>query len=146
MLFFSEVRKELLAEKFLDIGFEDAELETYRAFSGSLHSAVSKIEGSTKYYDDVGEIQTKLEEGYKKVMLEEHVPDSSLIVRCFINGQYYYNKSYWFRVDVLREFLDLYRSSSREKKNIIVGNIQTKLDAVKRYDKQFDNFDDEIPF
>ncbi|WP_283744458.1 protein kinase family protein [Sideroxydans sp. CL21] len=144
--FFSEVRKELLSEKFLDIGFDDAELETYRDFSGSLYSAVSKIEGSTKYYDDVGEIQTKLEECYKKVMLEEHVPDSSLVVRCFINGQYYYNKSYWFRVDVLRAFLDLYRSSSREKKNIIVGNIQTRLDAVKRYDKPFDSFDDDIPF
>ena len=144
--FFSEVRKDLLAEKFLDIGFEDAELETYRDFSGSLYSAVSKIEGSTKYYDDVGEIQIKLEECYKKVMLEEHVPDSSLVVRCFINGQYYYNKSHYFRVDMLRAFLNLYRSSSREKKNIIIGNLQTKLDAVKRYDKPLPNFDDDIPF
>ena len=144
--FFSEVRRELLSEKFLDIGFDDSELETYRNFSSNLYSAVSKIEESTKYYDDVGEIQTKLEECYKKVMLEEDIPNNSLVVRCFVNGQYYYNKSYLFRVEVLRAFLDFYRSSSREKKNIIIGNIQTKLDAIKRYDKPLVNFDDDIPF
>jgi len=143
---FSEVRKELLSEKFLDIGFDDSELDTYRNFSHSLHSALTKIERDTKYYDDTGEIQTKLEECYKRVMLEEYVPDSSLVISCFVNGQYYYNTSYSFGVEILRAFLELYRSSSREKKNIIIGNIQTKLDAVRRYDQPFNKFDDDIPF
>lgn len=145
--FFSEVRKELFSEKFLDIGFRDTELEAYRDFSSSLSTAVSKIEESTKYYDDVGEVQVKLEECYKKVMLEEYVPSNSLVLKCFINGQYYYNNTYSIRVDVLRAFVDLFRSSSREKKNIIVGNIQARLDAVKRYsDQKSSNFDDDIPF
>ena len=146
--FFSEVRKELLSEKFLDIGFKDAELEAYRNFSSSLNAAVSKIEESTKYYDDIGEIQVKIEECYKKVMLEEYVSNNSLVLNCFINGQYHYKTGYSFRVDALRAFIDLFRSGSREKKNIIIGNIQTKLDAVKKYEKPnpFDNFDDDIPF
>jgi serine/threonine-protein kinase len=145
--FFSEVRKELLAEKFLDIGFKEAELEAYRDFANSIYSAVSKIESSTKYYDDIGEIQAKLEECYKKVMLEEYAPNSSLVINCFINGQYHYDTNNWIRVEVLRAFLDLFRTASREKKNIIISNIQTKLDAVRKYSKPAPfNFDDDIPF
>lgn len=144
---FSEVRKELMSEKFLDIDFTDNELWIYREFSGSLYLAISKIEESTKYYYDSAEIQAKLEECYKKVMLEEHVPSSPLVLKCFINGQYYFNNSYAFEVKILRSFLDLFRTSTRERKNIIIGNIQTKLDAVKRYSsRKFDNFDDDIPF
>ncbi len=144
---FSEIRKELLSEKFLDIDFSNNELNIYREFSNCLFSAISKIEESTKYYDDASEIQAKLEECYKKVMLEEYVPSSTLVLKCFINGAYYFNNSYSFEVHVLRSFLNLFRSSSREKRNIIIGNIQTKLDVVKRYSQgKFANFDDDIPF
>jgi hypothetical protein len=77
-------------------------------------------------------------------MLEEFVPHPPLVIKCFINGSYYFKSSYGFRVSVLKTFLDMYRSSSREKKNIIIGNIQTRLDAIERYDKP--PFDEEIPF
>jgi serine/threonine protein kinase len=144
--YFSEVGKELFSEKFLDIGFDTGELEVYRSFSTYLFGAISKIEMDAKYYGDIGEIQAKLEDCYKKVMLEAYVPDCSYVLRCFINGQYSYKTNYSFNVSVLREFLNLFRSSSREKKNIIIGNIQTKLDTVKRFtEPSATNFDD-IPF
>lgn len=139
---FFEVRKELLSDKFLDIGFEEWELAVYRDFSTALYSSASQIEESTKYYDDIGEIQAKLEECYKKVMLEEYVPSGAVVLRCFINGTYYYNTRYSFRVELLRNFLDFFRSCSKEKKNIVVGNLQTRLDAVRRYAAKFD----DIPF
>lgn len=143
---FTDVRKGLLADKFLYIDFNEWELRTYRDFSNSLFNAVSKIEQSTKYFDDVVDIQSRLEECYKKVMLEEHIPNNSVVLKCFINGTYYYSKQYRFRVDELRTFLDFFRSSFREKKNIIIGNIQTKLDAVERYNQEVVEFDDDIPF
>jgi hypothetical protein len=76
-------------------------------------------------------------------MLEEYVPSGTVVLRCFINGTYYYNARHSFRVELLRNFLDFFRSCSREKKNIVVGNLQTRLDAVKRYAAKFD---DDIPF
>ena len=79
-------------------------------------------------------------------MLEEYIPNNSVVLQCFINGTYYYSKQYGFRVDVLRAFLDFFRSSFREKKNIIIGNIQTKLDVVERYNQEVVEFDDDIPF
>jgi serine/threonine-protein kinase len=143
---FAEVRKELLSDKFLDINFEEWERQTYREFSANLYSAASKIESNTKYYD-VDSVQARLEDCFKKVMLEDFVPKNTLVLNCFINGAYFYSSKTMFSVDTLREFIDLFRSGSREKKNIIIGNLQTKLDAVQRYDRKtgFDD-DDDIPF
>jgi serine/threonine protein kinase len=143
---FSEVRKELLVDRFPDIDFDDQELAAYRDFSYHLLSAVSKIEQSTKYNDDVSDIQTKLESCFKRVMLEEYVLNCSNVLRCFINGQYFYHTKYQFPVSTLKGFLDLLRSSSREKKNIILSNLQSKLDAASRYDSKPNPFDDDIPF
>lgn len=146
---FSEVRRDLLSDRFPDIGFKESEREVYREFSNSLYGAVSSIESSTKYHDDIGEIQVKLEDCYKKVMLEEYVPKSTLVLNCFINGPYRFDEREGIRVDVLKAFVDLFRTASREKKNIIIGNIQTKLDATRTNatrPKGFDGFDDDIPF
>jgi serine/threonine protein kinase len=130
---FADVRREILGEKFFDIGFKNAELKTYRQFSSSLYESVSKIETSAKYKEDVEDIQSGLEECYKKVMLEVYMPDNTLVIRCFIDGPYYYSKDHVIRVEVLKSFLELFRSCSREKKNIILSNLQTKLDSIKRY-------------
>lgn len=141
---FIEVRKELLSDKFLDISFEESEREIYKNFSNSLFSSVTKIENNTKYYD-VESVQSRLEECYKKVMLEDVVPKNTLISSCFINGTYYFNSKAEFYVYTLKEFVDFFRSCSREKKNIVLGNLQTKLDSIPHYDQE-PEFDEDIPF
>jgi len=139
---FADVRREILGEKFFDIGFTNRELKSYREFSSNLHYVVAKIEVSTKYREDVEDIQSKLEDCYKKVMLEEYVPDITMITRCFINGRYNYRKDSPMPVSVLKSFVELLRACSREKKNIILSNLQTKLDSIKRFDEK----DENIPF
>lgn len=141
---FIEVRKKLLSDKFLDISFEESEREIYKNFSNSLFDSVSKIENNSRYYD-VESVQTKLEECYKKVMLEELIPKNSLVSNCFINGTYYSNSREDFYVYTLKVFVDFFRSCSREKKNIVLGNLQTKLDSIPHYDQE-PEFDDDIPF
>ncbi len=141
---FAEVRKELLADRFLDIQFEDWEREAYREFSDGLYAIASKMEANTKYYD-AENVQSRLEDCFKRVMLEDVIPKNSLILNCFVNGAYHFKTNVSFRVYALRDFVDLFRSCSREKKNIIISNLQTKLDAVPRYDQKMD-FDDDIPF
>lgn len=142
---FSEVRKELLNEKFLEIEFDGNDLWAYREFSSCLSQLVSKMEQNTKYYDDVEEIQSKLENCFKKIMLEEFLESPPLLISCFINGTYFFQKSFRVEVATIKAFLDLFRSSSKEKKNIILSNIQTRLDSVTRYSKALE-FDDDIPF
>ncbi len=142
---FSIVRNEILAGKFVDIEFSDSEVEAYRIFAEALSEATSKIEQSTKYVDDSDDIQRRLEGCYKKVMLEEWIPSNSVVLQCFLSGAYFYSSRNFIQVSSIRGFIELLRSCSREKKNIVIGNLHTRLDSIARYEEKVE-FDDDIPF
>lgn len=142
---FFEIRTGILSEKLLEIEFDDDELYTYREFSGNLSLLIAKIERGAKYYDDVDKIQGNLIDLHKRVMLEENLPDNSSLIQYFINGSYSFYKKGTFPVKLLKAFIDLLRSCSREKRNIVLSNLYSRLDAVERYNASFD-FDDDIPF
>ncbi len=78
-------------------------------------------------------------------MLEEYVPSNNVITRCFLNGTYYFSKKTYFQVSEIKAFIELLRSCSRDKKNIIIDNIFSRLDSIDRYsDQNLSN--DDIPF
>lgn len=141
---FAEVNKSILSDRFIGIEFSEQEKEEYRAFSKALYNAINTIEHGTKYHEDIGNILQKLEELYKRVMLEEVLPDNRLIISCFVNGGYTYSTSEIILVDDIKSFVELLRSITKEKSNIMLSNIQTKLDAVKRFDQA--EFEEDIPF
>ena len=132
---------------FVEDEFTDDELYSYRLFSKTLDDSIVKIADDCKYYEDISLIQKKIEDCYRSCMLEEKVPSNNLIARCFLNGGYYFSKQVQFPVSQLKWFLELLRSSSKDKKKIIIDNVFTKLDSIKRYSDNPDiNFDDDIPF
>jgi len=149
---FSEIKKEILSDKFEEVEFSYEELEVYRNFSGALFSLLSHIESGAKYFDDIDFVQMKLEELYKKVMLEEYLPDLPAVTRCFIDGAYSYFRKRNFYVFCIKDFIKLLRSCSKEKRNIILSNIHSRLDSVKRNDPDRSiktgatDDEDEIPF
>lgn len=141
---FFDVNKEIQKNKFYEIDFEYDELQSYRAFSDHLFQSISKVEHGTKYFDNIGKLQSQIEALYKKCMLEESLPDNTTLIRFFINGSYYYNKKFNFPIYVIKNFINLLRSCSIEKKNIILSNIHTKLDAIPGYEETVPDYD--IPF
>ena len=75
-------------------------------------------------------------------MLEVTVPKNTFIIQCFINGSYKYSNRITFKTSKLKNFLNLLKSCSKDKKNIILSNIHSRLDSIERIDE----FNDEIPF
>jgi serine/threonine protein kinase len=142
---FSKIQQEILTGKFVDMPFSDDDLVAYRDFATDITSAISKIEQSTKYFDNVHDIERKLEDVCYKVMLEEWLPDINIVIRCFLNGSYYYSKRNSVEVSNLRRFVRFFRSCSRENKSIVLSNIFTRLDAITRYHEET-SFDEDVPF
>ena len=142
---FSKVRNEILTGKFSDINFSQYEKNIYREFVNEITAAISKIEQSTKYFDNPDEILRRLEEAYKKVMLESYVPENPIILKCFINGAYYYKKNQTIYVSNIYNFIELLKSCSKEKRNIIISNLHSRLDSIEKYNEEHE-FDDDIPF
>ena len=76
-------------------------------------------------------------------MLEENIPDNSILIRCFVNGVFSYYKNADIPVSTIKSFLTLLRQSTKEKKNIILSHIHSRLDAI---DRQEERPGDDIPF
>ena len=146
---FSLIKNEILSEKFSDMDFTEQEIYSYREFSKALCSIIAIVEHDTKYINDIDEVQHFLEESYKEVMLEEYVSSNSSIIGCFLNGSYKFYTTREVEVSTIKAFIELLRSCSREKKNIILSNIQTRLGSIERDSMKKDsdeaNFDD-VPF
>jgi len=140
---FFDVKKEILSDRFLEIEFSDDERMAYQEFSHWLFSAIKNILKGSKYYEDIDKIQSNLESLYKYVMLEENIPNNTTLIRCFVNGGYTFYPTIEIPVNGLRNFIILLRQSTKEKKNIILSNIHSKLDAVERFQE---TPEDDIPF
>ena len=141
---FAEIKNKISEARFFEIQFTESELHAYRKFSSYLFESIAKIETDCKYFNDAELIQKKLENYFRKVMLEEFLPSNVPVISCFLNGSYYFRKNKYFPVSTLKAFIELLRSSSRDKKNIIISNLYSKLDVIERYTET--QCDGDVPF
>lgn len=141
---FAEVAKMMRTDQFPEIKFNSEQVEAYRNFAAALVRGLSKIERGTKYIDDVDKIKRQLSDVYRTFMLEERVPDAAVVLRCFLDGTYYYRKAV-ISVQEVREFIELVQACTPEQARVVLANLQTKLDTVERYSQDAADFD-EIPF
>lgn len=141
---FIDIEQQIGTDQFIEIDFTDQEKQAYRSFSERITSQIEKIDTSAKYVDDVGRMLKQLEECYRSFMLEIHVPDAAVVLRCLITGAYYY-RSEGLLVQCVRDMVHLLKTSTDEKRRIIVANLHTNLDALPRYSPTT-VAEDDIPF
>lgn len=141
---FNAVERTIRSKQFFESDFSEEDLYAYRRFSDALCHHITKIENGTKYSTDIPKVRAQLSDVYQKVMLERSVPDSVLILRCFLDGMYYYRKT-GLEVTTVRDFLKLLRETLDERAEVILANLHTKLDALPRYSQDLLT-DDDVPF
>jgi len=142
---FSEIRDIILTGKFENSNFSDSEKLIYRCFADQLSQAVSQIKKSAKYVTDPDDILRQLRNCYQNMLLEQWVTNNSLIIQCFIRGSIQFSTGNHIEVSKLQGFIELLQSCSNAKQNIIISNLHTRLNNIKRYSK-YAEFDDDIPF
>ena len=141
---FLEIERNVQSDRFFEIDFSEDEVASYRHFSDALAAQITKIEGGAKFQDDIDRVLTGLENVYRSFMLEETVPDSTAVAGCFIHGVYY-RKAAGLSVRVVKNFLQMLKAASPEKRRIIMSNLNMRLNAIPRYDEKTE-YDDDIPF
>ena len=142
---FADIMTGIQSDMFFEIAFNEEEMESYRNFADEIEKCLSKLQAQTKYIANINQIQTTLENEYRSFMLEKTVPDSAVVIRCLIDGAYYY-RSKNLPVWVIKDFIHLLKSSSPEKKRIILSNLHARLNSITRYDEPDTTNDDDIPF
>jgi hypothetical protein len=140
---FGEVQRHIDGNRFFEVEFAFDERRAYQEFADNMQHHVTQIESGTKYVADPDGLVVALENAYRKFMLEQVVPDAAIVLRCFLNGQYYLRRQ-GFPVAAVSDFLRLLKTAGHEKRRIILGNLHTRLDAIKRYVQEAG--EDDMPF
>ena len=140
---FFEVDRMIIAGDAEGILFTEDDKGTYRNFANQLQSIFNEIEKNASYVRDIDIIITKLAQAYRDSMLEEYVQYPSSITHCLIRGKYFFrNRSDLMYVWVLRDFVQLLKSSGLDKQRVIIANLWQRLDSIKRYEEIVD----DLPF
>jgi len=140
---FMDVRSEIDRQGASEVDFHSYERNVYATFANSVTKHLTRIEATSKYRDDLAAIRIQLETLYRNSMLENSLPDCSLLISIFIKGGYSYKKV-GLPTSAIKGFLELLRASSLAKQRIILANLHGRLDAVTRYRSGED--EDDIPF
>ncbi|RBQ27620.1 protein kinase [Arcobacter sp. CECT 9188] len=120
--------------------FNYFERNTYLEFSKYFFNCLSSRESSSRIVMNINIIIKDLELLQKRTLLEEEI-NPTHIAKIFISGSYRYWKNKKMPVNVLNEFINLFKNSSIEKQNIILYNLETRFLDIEPYDDY-----DEIPF
>ena len=141
---FSEVKKALQTEKFSEIVFDRKEVDAYRRLSSAIGNLITKLRSDYKLDQDADIVMSKLQNLYKRVMLERVLPNPAELTRCFIVGEYYFDRSVEILVSDLKDFIEFLKGGSKEKRSVIISNLYSRIDAIRTYDSS--NVDDDVPF
>lgn len=139
---FCSIDHQIKAGEFDSLSFDNHEIYCYRNFAESLSKIIFEIEKDTTYSSIPDEILTKLEHLYSKTRLEEYLPKNTLIIDCFLDGAYKYSTTSQMPVEDMDNFIKLLKSCPSQKKSIVLNNLFTRLDTIKRFVSE----DIDIPF
>ena len=142
---FETIKRQLIQNEIPEDLFTKEEIGIYQNFANELSKIISSIYEDTKYYDDIEFIQKELSDLYRKVMLENFLPQNTTIIKCFLDGAYRYKTNVGFNTAKLNHFLKFIKSCSKEKKNIVLSNLHSRFDGIRRIEPELLN-DAEIPF
>ena len=139
---FNEMRKYESLENRFEIS--ELDIEIYRQFSDAVAEQIDRVDRSAKYRTNCQDVQSRLDALSEKTILESHV-SINLIASCFVDGGYYYYRENRVPSTILHKFVQLFRSCEKRRQRVILSNLNTRLDSIRRYDEP-PNVDDDVPF
>ena len=84
-----------------------------------------------------------LEEVYKNSILEEIIQNNNKLITIFLDGQYKFWPKLEFKVSTLNSMIRLLKSSSEDRKKVILNNLWERFDKV---DREYEEIDEDLPF
>jgi eukaryotic-like serine/threonine-protein kinase len=82
---FTKVEAAIAGTMFLEIEFTYDERAAYRNFADAVIEALATVQRG-RHTQDIDHFKISLEAAHRSVMLEEYVPDASLVLRTFLTG------------------------------------------------------------
>lgn len=140
---FFDIYREIINQIKTEIDFSGSEKQAYREFADNLVKIISKVPYGIKYNKDIEEMIRALEEVYKNSILEEIIQNNNKLITIFLDGQYKFWPKLEFKVSTLNSMIRLLKSSSEDRKKVILNNLWERFDKV---DREYEEIDEDLPF
>lgn len=140
---FFDISRRILSYSSETLDFSYLDKLTYQSFAIGLVRIFAKISNDSEYISDLDKIIMNLETIYRDSILEDMLQNPKQLARCFIFGEYYYSKGAEIKVETLKSFLNILKSSSKDRKKIILNNLWQRLDNIERYTRKIE---EDLPF
>lgn len=136
---FKEIHGKMNLNTFEGPIFSEREIELYKEFVEQLIACIYSIDSNSKYYGSNEEIVAKLAELSRNTMLEQYLYATSRLGDCFINGDFSTTNKKTVPTNIVNEFYSMITGLTQSKQNIVISNLLTRLDAIRRVNE-------DIPF
>lgn len=136
---FNDVKNDMDNELFSQIDFSDNDKNVYISFADAISNSLIKHSNSVVFNDDETIIDN-LKNLIIKSALETEVQGNNSVISCFISNTYTYKAKNIFKTIVIKDFFELLIDSTKEKRNIIIQNVKSRISNIKV------EYDYELPF
>ena len=137
---FAEVRDAIEEHDFLKFEISEKDKEIYQNFSGKIFESLSWFDNERKFNYDTEIFISKLEKALRNNLFENCIQKNEDVIGAIVLGQYHYDNQVYIACDVVKDFLNWFKSSTKESKDLIISNLIGKLSSIKV------EVDGELPF
>lgn len=130
----------------IDDLFNDEEKRIYQQLADNFTNLISLRDPDTVVVMDIDSITKNLELLKKKTMLEDYI-NPKHIFNIFLSGGYKFSDKQYLRTTTneLSNFINLFKNITKEKQNIILYNLSTRIDDIDVNNIYYID-EDDIPF
>ena len=91
----------------------------------------SWFDNERKFNYDTEIFISKLEKALRNNLFENCIQKNEDVIGAIVLGQYHYDNQIYIACDVVKDFLNWFKSSTKESKDLIISNLIGKLSSIK---------------
>lgn len=141
---FFDIYREIIKNETNNVEFTNSEKLVYQNFADNILKIFKQKNNDLEYLKNIDLIIRNLEILYENSILENHIQNNASLTKIFVLGNYNYFPKVQFKVEILHSFFNLLKSSSENKRKIIINNLWQRFDTIPKVVAI--KYDDDLPF
>ncbi|MCH5200719.1 MAG: protein kinase [Oscillospiraceae bacterium] len=128
---FISIKDEIGRHDFSNMNISEKDKKIYQSFTSLVFASLDRFIDERKFNTDISIFVSRLEKALRDNSFEDIIQKNSDIIGSIVIGKYQYNSRINIPCHVVKEFLDWFKESNLQSKELILNNIIAKLSIVR---------------
>lgn len=139
---FAEIKDAINKHDFISMNVTDKDKEIYQDFATSLLNCLRSFSKEKKFNLDIPIFISAIERCLANNIFEDEIQNQAELLKSIIISNFTYAPSYVIKTNVVKKFIDWFKTSTEQSQKLIINNLITKLSQIAI---EYDSYED-IPF